>query len=299
MYQLRFAGHQIIRSCCLTRLPFHRIHPAVIQVCISFKSNDLNGGIPMKKQTLLSLAIFLLLAVTAMPQKRFEGGLTIGTGFADFRGLDAEYFRLDIQSILSESAGEDFPVEPYSRNFTLTGGGFVTYNVLPWLGLRGGVEYVPKGMVYGGELYLSTNLQMESEILKYSMVYKLTYLEFPVSLQLSTRSKKKIRDLYFYVNMGVAPAMNLSSKLDITMSLVEQGFNNSGVTEDVIDSDTSSEDLEGFNSSDLGVLVSAGVVFNSIGIDIKLTNGRKSIIEDSEESDFRNNNISVAMWFIF
>jgi hypothetical protein len=262
-------------------------------------NNGLFGGINMKTRLVLSLTACLVLSANVFPQKKFEGGLTVGTGFADFRGLDAEYLTEDIGNVLSEAAGEDFPVEAYSRNFTLTVGGFVTYNLLPWLGIRGAIEYVPKGERHGGELYLSTNLNMESQILKYSSVIRLTYLEFPLSLQLSNRSKKRTRDIYFYVNMGVAPAMNLSSKMDVTMSLVEQGFNNSGVTSDVIDSDTEVTDLDGIASHDLGVLVSTGIVFNSIALDVRMTNGRKSIYEDPDDGYIRNNNIIVSMWFIF
>ena len=83
------------------------------------------------------------------------------------------------------------------------------------------------------------------------------------------------------------------------MSLVERGFNNSGVTSDVIESESEVNDLDGIASNDLGVLVSAGIVFNSIALDVKLTNGRKSIYEDPDDGDIRNNNISFSMWFIF
>ena len=253
----------------------------------------------MKAKKAPLMTLLLVISACVFSQKKFEGGLTVGTGFTDFRGLDAEYMTEDMSITLSDAIGEYFPIESSSRNFTLTVGGFVTYNILPWLGLRGAVEYTPKGEQYGGDLYLSTNLNMESIVLKYSSVFKLTYLEFPVSLQLSTRSKKKEKNFYVFVNMGVAPAMNLSAKYDMTLSLVEQGFNNSGITSDVIESENDSGDLDGISSTDLGVLVSTGVVFNSIGIDIKLTNGRKSIFEDPEEGYIRNNTITAAMWIVF
>lgn len=93
--------------------------------------------------------------------------------------------------------------------------------------------------------------------------------------------------------------MKISASLDMTLSLVEQGFNNSGITSEVIDSESESEDLDGISSSDLGVLVSAGFVFNSIAIDVKLTNGRKSIYENPDEGYVRNNTINIGMWIIF
>lgn len=241
----------------------------------------------------------LIIPIIALPQKKFDAGITVGTGFADFRGLDAEYMASDISNALSEVLEESFPIEASPRSFTLTAGGFVTYNVLPWLGLRAAVEYVPKGRVFAGELYLSTNMNLESEILKYTSTFKLTYIEFPVSVQLSTRSKKKVKDFYMYANVGVAPAMNLAAELDMTLSLVEQGFNNSGVTSNVIDSENEVEDVEGIESWDLGVLVSAGAVYNSVGLDVKLTNGRKSIFENPDEGFIRNNTINVAIWFVF
>jgi hypothetical protein len=253
----------------------------------------------MKTKRTLILTLLLMVSVCVIPQKKFQGGLTVGTGFADFRGLDAEWMANDISIALSEVMEEDFPIESYPRSFTITVGGFVTYNLRPWLGLRAAVEYVPKGMRYGGELYLSTSLNLDSEILKYSSTFNLTYLEFPLSVQLSTRSKKKVRDTWFYTNIGVAPAMNLAASYDMTLSLVEQGFNNSGVTSEVIDSESESEDLDGITATDLGVLVSAGVVFNSIGLDVKLTNGRKSIFENPEEGFVRNNNITASLWIIF
>ncbi|HAX93112.1 MAG TPA: hypothetical protein DCY25_04040 [Bacteroidales bacterium] len=253
----------------------------------------------MKRQTTVLMISMLIISLTALPQKKFDAGITAGTGFADFRGLDAEYLANDISNVLSETLEVDFPIEPSGRNFTITAGAFVTYNVLPWLGIRGAVEYVPKGMVYSGEYYISTSINMESEILKYNSIFKLTYLEFPVSLQLSTRSKKKSRDVYFFLNMGVAPALNLSAKLDMTLSLVEQEFNNSGLVSNVLESENDVEDLEGIESTDLGLLLSAGVVFNSIALDIKLTNGRRSIFENPEEGYIRNNAINVAVWFLF
>lgn len=253
----------------------------------------------MKIKRTLILALFLIVSLCVFPQKKFEGGLTVGTGFADFRGLDAEYLREDISWALSEVMEEDFPIEGSARSFTLTVGGFVIYNLRPWLGLRAAVEYVPKGMNYSGELYLSTSMNLDSEILKYGSTFNLTYLEFPLSVQLSTRSKKKVRNTWFYTNIGVAPAMNLAASYDMTLSLVEQEFNNSGVTDEVIDSESDSEDLDGIASTDLGFLVSAGVVFESIGLDIKLTNGRKNIYENPEEGYIRNNNITASIWIIF
>lgn len=245
------------------------------------------------------MILLLIMSIPALTQKKFEGGITVGTGFADFRGLDAEYMASDISNVLTEVLGESFPIEASPRNFTLTAGGFVTYNVLPWLGIRAAVEYVPKGRVFAGELYLSTNMNLESEILKYTSTFNLTYLEFPVSVQLSTRSKKKVRDFYVYANMGVAPAMNLSAELDMTLSLVEQGFDNSGVTSNVIDSESESEEIDGIEPWDMGILFSAGAVFNSIGLDVKLTNGRKSIFKDPDEGFIRNNTINIAVWFVF
>lgn len=253
----------------------------------------------MNRISTFLITVFMLVSGCVLSQKKFEGGLTIGTGFTDFRGLDAEWIAQDMSFVLSETMGEEFPIESSPRNFTLNVGGFVTYNFLPWMGLRAGVEYVPNGEKYSGDLYLSTSINMDSEILRYSSTINLTYVEFPVSLQLSTRSRKKTRDTWFYVNMGVAPAMKISASLDMTLSLVEQGFNNSGITSEVIDSESESEDLDGISSSDLGVLVSAGFVFNSIAIDVKLTNGRKSIYENPDEGYVRNNTINIGMWIIF
>lgn len=253
----------------------------------------------MKKRSVILLTACMIITVTAFPQKKFEGGLTLGTGIADFRGLDAEYLRDDISYVLSEAVGENFPVESRPRSFTLNGGFFGIYNVMPWMGIRVAVEYIQKGQGYRGELYLTTNLNMESQVLEFSSDFRLDYLEIPVSLQLSNRSKRKEKNNYFYLNMGVAPAFNISAKNETTMSLVERGFNNSGVTSDVIDSESDVNDLDGIESNDLGVLVSAGVVFNSIALDVKLTNGRKSIYDDPDNGNIRNNNISISMWFIF
>jgi len=253
----------------------------------------------MKKRPVILLTACMIMTVTVFPQKKFEGGLTIGTGIADFRGLDAEYLREDISYVLSEALGEEFPVESRPRTFTLNGGVFGIYNVLPWLGIRVAADYVQKGQGFRGDLYLTTNLNMESQVLEFSSGFRLDYLELPVSVQLSNRSKRKEKNVYFYVNAGVAPAFNISAKNETTMSLVERGFNNSGVTSDVIESESEVNDLDGIASNDLGVLVSAGIVFNSIALDVKLTNGRKSIYEDPDDGDIRNNNISFSMWFIF
>jgi hypothetical protein len=252
----------------------------------------------MRRIRFVFFIVLLIITSNLYSQKKFEVGLYAGTSITSLSGV--EFLADAMSDALTQTAGLEFPISESSRNFIFNMGGYVAYNVLPWLSLRGGIEYAPKGELFSGEVYLSTNITtLASEVLTENTILKLAYVEFPVSLQLSTRSKEKPRNVYFYVNMGVSPATKVVSKLDMTVSLVERGFNNSGVTSEVLNTENQVEDLDGIISSDLGLFGSVGVVFNSIFIDLKYNQGTKNILENTTEGNIKNTLYSLCLGFTF
>jgi len=66
----------------------------------------------MKRKTTVLMMTLLILSVTAFPQKKFDAGITAGTGFADFRGLDAEYLANDISNVCQRHSKLIFQLNP-------------------------------------------------------------------------------------------------------------------------------------------------------------------------------------------
>ena len=77
--------------------------------------------------------------------------------------------------------------------------------------------------------YLTTNIStMTSEVVLLNSTLNLAYVEFPISAQLSTKKKESLEKTIYYVNFGISPALKIISKQDVSVRMVERGFNNSG-----------------------------------------------------------------------
>jgi hypothetical protein len=247
----------------------------------------------MKKTFILAISLALLASGSLFGQKTIEFGLYGGTSVTSLSG--AGVFADAMTDALTKTVGEDFPISEAPRTFLLNAGGFIQVNIKPWLALKGGAEYAPKGENFNGEVYLSTNLNMQSEVLEQSTVFRIGYIDFPVSVQFSTRSKAHEGRPYCYLNLGITPAMKLFSKMDVKTSLVEKGFNNSGVTSKVIDSDFRSEELDDIKITDFGVFCSIGVNVNSFFLDIKYNRSMNNIVDDGSNTELRNNLFSLCL----
>jgi hypothetical protein len=246
----------------------------------------------MKKISVLIFVLALLASNNAFAQKVVEFGLYAGTSVTSLSG--ASVFADAMTEALTTTVGEDFPISESPRTFLFNAGGFIQLNVKPWLALKGGAEYAPKGESFSGEVYLSTNLNMQSEVLEQSTVFRIGYIDFPISVQFSTRSKNNEEKAYCYLNLGVTPAMKLFSKMDMKTSLVEKGFNKSGVTSKVIESDFQSEELEDIKITDFGMFCSVGVNVKSFFLDLKYNRSINNIVDDGSDTVLKHNLFSLC-----
>jgi hypothetical protein len=251
----------------------------------------------MKKISILIIGIVILVSNSMFSQKVAEFGFYAGTSVTSMSG--AEVFADAMTEALTKTVGKDFPVSEAPRTLLFNAGGFIGLNIKPWLTLKGGAEYAPKGECFSGEVYLSTNLNMQSEVLEQSTVFRVGYIDFPVSVQFSTRSKAKKGKSYCYLNLGVSPSMKLFSKMDVKTSLVEKGFNNSGVTSKVLNSDFQSQDQDGIKITDFGMFCSIGVNVSSFFLDLKYNRSINNIVDDGSETVLKNNLYSLCVGVIF
>lgn len=253
----------------------------------------------MKKSFLLLIIGMQMISINLFSQKKVEVGFYIGTSFTSQSGVD--YLADALSDALSEQAGEDFPVSKSNLGFNFNGGGFLEYNFSPAIALKGGLEYATKGVNFNGELYLSSNINtMTSEVMTLNSSLNLTYLEFPISVQFSTRKKDKLDKLYFYLNLGVSPAKLLNSTNFVAVRMYERGFDNSGVTEDLISENLKSTEMKGVNGSDFAILGSLGLCQKAWFLDFKYVRGLKNIIEDPVEGEnVKNNSLAIYLGYKF
>lgn len=141
---------------------------------------------------------------------------------------------------------------------------------------------------------------MTYEVLTLNSSLNLTYLEFPISVQFSTREKDKLDKLYVYLNLGVSPAILLKSTNFVAVRIYERGYDNSGVTEDLISENTESTEMEGVNGSDFGLLGSFGLCQKGWFLDFKYVRGIKNIIKDPVEGEnIKNNSMAIYLGYKF
>jgi hypothetical protein len=257
----------------------------------------------MRRITFLLLVLSLTISNDLFSQKMFEIGFYVGTSVTSMSGVD--YLAEELTNALTIAAGKEFPVSKGPRSFLLNGGAFVIYNFSKSFALKGGIEYAPKGVNFNGECYLSTNIYtMSSDVIILSSTLNMAYIEFPISVQLSTRSNEKPDKIYVYFNLGMAPALKIRSKQEVSVRMVERGFDNSGVTEEPIgETQFDTQELEGINGFDYGVFFSTGVsggkFFNRWFLDLKYERGVKNILENANAGDVKNNMFALCMGFKF
>ena len=251
------------------------------------------------KKTIVFLILGLQISLNLYSQKKVEYGFYIGTSVTSMSGVDE--LEAAMTDALTQVVEKDFPVSKSARSFIFSGGGFLTYNVSPFFALKGGIEYAPKGEKFNGELYLTTNIStMTSEVVLLNSTLNLAYVEFPISIQLSTRKKESPDKTFYYVNFGISPALKIISKQEVSVRMVERGFNNSGTTEKPIgESQYDSTELQGIRGSDLGAFCSIGVCRESMFLDLKYERGLKNILENNSEGNIKNNLLALSIGYRF
>lgn len=244
------------------------------------------------KKVIFVLFIAISISTSLFSQKKLSFGLYLGSSITSLSGVDE--LAAQMSDTLSQTVGKEFPVSKASRSFLFNGGGFVSYSLTDLLSLKGGMEYAPKGVKFNGECYLSTSFDMTSEVLVMETRLKVAYIEFPISIQLSAKSKTKPDKAYFYANIGISPAIKAFSKIDVSFQLVERGFDNDGTTEKTLNTVYSENTLEGIKGFDLGMFGSIGVSNKSVFLDLKYNHGLTNINENTN-SGLNNKNNMIAL----
>jgi len=216
-----------------------------------------------------------MISINLFSQKKVEVGFYLGTSSTSQSGVD--YLADAISEGLSNSVGKEFPISKSNRGFNFNAGGFLEYNFLPAIALKGGLEYATRGECFGGS---SEGLNLASSL-------ELIYLEFPISVQFSTQKKDKLDELYFYLNLGVSPAILLNSTYYSAVRIYDAG--------DMISEKLDSKKMEGINGSDFGILGSLGLCTGNWFLDLKYVRGLKNIIENPVEGE-NVKNISLAIY---
>lgn len=268
-------------------------------MCLPLKIDDKPLNKNRMKKTIAFLILGLQISLNLFAQKKVEFGFYIGTSVSSMSGVDE--LEAAMTDALTQVAGKDFPVSKSARSFLFSGGGFLAYNVSPVFALKAGIEYDPKGEKFNGELYLTTAIStMTSEVVLLNSTLNLAYVEFPISVQLSTRKKEFTDKTYYYVNLGISPALKICSKQEVSVRMVERGFNNSGTTEKPIgESQYESTELQGIKGADLGAFCSIGVSGKPWFIDLKYERGLKNILENDSEGDIKNNLLALSIGYRF
>lgn len=240
-----------------------------------------------------------MISINSYSQKKVEFGLYAGTSGSNMSGVDE--IEAAMTDALTELAGKEFPISKASRSFLFNAGGFLAYNFSPSFALKGGVEYAPKGEKFTGELYGETDIYtFTNNVLLLNSTLNMAYVEFPISVQFSTRKKATPEKTYFYLSLGISPALKITSKQEVSVRMVERGFDSSGVTEEPIgDTQYDSTEIEGLSSSDLGGICSIGVCGKGVFMDIKYERGLKNILANTNEGNIKNNMLALYLGYKF
>lgn len=253
----------------------------------------------MKNKFLLLILGLQIISFNLFSQKKVEFGFYIGTSGSNMSGVDE--IESAMTQALTETVGKDFPISKAARSFLINGGGFVAFNFSPSIALKSGIEYAPKGEKFNGELYGETDIYtMSNNVILLNSTLNMAYVEFPISAQFSTRKRDVPEKTYYYLSVGLSPALKVVSKQEVSVRMVKRGFDSSGVTEEPIgDTQYDSTELSGIRSSDLGGFCSIGVCGKGLFLDIKYEHGFKNILEDTSEGDIKNNMLALCLGYKF
>jgi hypothetical protein len=218
-------------------------------------------------------------------RKIVEGMIYFGCTLPTWTGDVDAYADVLSYSMYLES-GMDFGFKPGVRPLPMDVGLGIGINVTSWFTIQAGMELTPKGMMYRGKS------SYDDVDYKLQVTYKTNYLEFPIGVMLSTRSRNNPDKTYFYVKGGIAPAFNILAKTKVYI-YATNGYDS--------DSDQDTEDLEGVNKSDFCEYAAIG--FGKPGgavLEIKYEKGTQSVMKaDYSDFNFINQSFSLNLLFVF
>lgn len=243
---------------------------------------------------IIVLLFSIFFSANLFSQKKIGYGFYLGSSITSLSGVDE--LAAQMSDTASQITGKNFPISKAPRSLLFYGGVFVSYNLSNWLALKGGVEYAPKGEKFKGECYLSTDFDLNSTVMVSETILKIAYVEFPLSVQLSTLSTSKPDKVYFFANFGISPAVKLFSKINVYTSLVERGFDSDGTTEKKLSSSNLTETLDGIKGFDFGMFCSVGVSNKTWFCDLKYDHGLTNINEENNSNMiFKNNMFALGL----
>lgn len=215
-------------------------------------------------------------------KKLIEGYITAGFTFSTFAG-DGKVYADDLNLSMLAQSGVNFGFKRWPRLFPMNFGAGVGINLTTWFSINGGVEFVPKGVRYHGKA------EFDGADYTIDLTYKVNYVEFPVSVKLSTRGFGNPDGLYGYIKGGFAPAYLVMSRY----RYVVYGSNG-------YDSDTDSETDEFENTTDNDFCTFIAMGFGkgkATFLEVKYETGTKNVV-DPEFWSYEFYNRSVSLNFI-
>lgn len=256
----------------------------------------------MKKHVyiILYILVFIAFSKNLYSQKKFEFGLYLGTSITSMSNVDD--LANTLSAVLTQTAGKEFEISKSARSFLLNSGGFIACNFSPSVALKGGLEYAQKGVKFTGECYLNTNIHTySSQVAILQLNLNLSYFEFPISIQFTNRTKDDQKNLYYYFNLGISPAIQTSAKQITTVRMVERGFNSVGVTENPIgESENDTQNLDGINEIDYGAFCSVGLFGKSNWFaELKYEQGLTNTMKNKKDGNVINSSFAACFGYKF
>lgn len=258
----------------------------------------------MKKLFFILISISIIFSSDLFAQKKFENGIFFGTSVTDFKGNTGE-FSNSLEQGIDEYTGIHIPFSEKSRVLLINYGYFCNFNFYPWLALRSGLEYNPKGMKFNGKCQLPDDdpFDVSTYSLGCEIKLKVDYIEIPIAVQLSTRSKKNPENTYVYINAGVSPSILIFSRMIVhtwiqdDIAALSSAYNSSGNS--TVDEETTKNKIDDANTFDLGLFGSFGVfISNKVSFELKYESGQKNIIS-GDEWNFKNIMYNLKMGIKF
>ncbi|MES2764800.1 MAG: outer membrane beta-barrel protein [Bacteroidota bacterium] len=228
----------------------------------------------MKKLLCISAAIFCLLKTETLAQD-FSFGFKSGWNTSSVAGYDSKFTIPVLNREVTAQSVSGF-----------TGGAFISYNFLPWLGIQTEAIYAKKGAIYSDEIPIAISdfitfplpLPIPPSSLKFHSEYTGKYLEVPLLIKFTAPFDFPLKPV-FYTGPNFAFLMSKSQNTTYEselFNLIPAGFID-------VKSFFPPADFS-LKSMDFGWTVGGGAEYEllksmAIGADVRYTMGFKSAVD--------------------
>ena len=222
----------------------------------------------------LTVIILCLSVLTGLSQE-INYGVYIGTSFSKWSG-DTEIFAQQLSSemnLSSDFSGFSFTNE---ARIGFSFGGFIEYDLTNQFSIRPELLYVQKGTRFhssgsAADYDVNMNIIMQND-----------YLELPVLLKLTLSSREDLIQPYIYggPSFGYAIRSKIKGRARIDG-----------------ESDTETEDFDGFKDFNLGLNVGGGIKYKEASIEVRYQKGLDTALKDDYSGGFdvRENFFSINL----